>query len=195
MRWVPTQPFRNQGPWSTPPSTRPAPVGTPPLTLQKKSFFFFFVRVRNDKNTTHVAKFAPSLGPVPLPRTPPEPKPLHPPPSPCPASLTPASDAVRTHPAFPRHDPFPWNQGPWSTPPSTRPAPVGPPPTPQGILQKKPTANRCSRRAAALRASRAALLGIDFKGRTACIAQYKEGCQYTRLQMKGSSVGFLSGRK
>ena len=30
-----------------------------------------------------------------------------------------------------------WNQGPWSTPPSTRPAPVGTPPTRQGILQKK----------------------------------------------------------
>ena len=77
-------PSWNQGPWSTPPSTRPAPVGTPPTPqgiLQKKPFFFFFVRVRNNKNTTHVAKFAPS--------PPPEPKPLHLPPSPCPASLTP----------------------------------------------------------------------------------------------------------
>ena len=87
-----------------------------------------------DKNTTHVAKFAPSLGPVPLPPTPPEPKPLHPPPSPCPASLTPHPPS---HPQANFPDPFPWNQGPWSTPPSTRPAPVGFPPTPQGILQKK----------------------------------------------------------
>ena len=69
----------NQGPWSTPVGTPPTPQGI----LQKTPFFFFF---RNNKNTTHVAKFAPSMGPVSLPPTPPEPKPLHPPPSPCPAS-------------------------------------------------------------------------------------------------------------
>ena len=133
----------NQGPWSTPPSTRPAPVGTPPTRqgiLQKKPFFFFLYALETT-NTTHVAKFAPSLGPVPLPPTPPEPKPLHPPPSPCPASLTPRPPLcgwVLFLPSQPFPDPFPWNQGPWSTPPSTRPAPVGTPPTPQGILQKKP---------------------------------------------------------
>ena len=33
----------------------------------KKAIFLLFVRVRNNKNTTHVAKFAPSLGPVSLP--------------------------------------------------------------------------------------------------------------------------------
>ena len=61
-----------------------APVGTPPpphrASFKKRHFSSFFVRVRNNKNTTHVAKFAPSLGPVSLPPTPPEPKPLHPPP-------------------------------------------------------------------------------------------------------------------
>ena len=84
-------PPRNRSPW-TPPDTRPAPVGTP----QKTQFFFFFVRIRNNKNTTHVAKFAPSLGPVPLPPTPPEPKPLDP------TDLAP--------PSQPFPDPFPWNQ-------------------------------------------------------------------------------------
>ena len=112
-------------------------MGTPPTPqgiLQKKAIFLLFVRVINDK-------FAPSLGPVPLPLTPPEPKPLHPPPSPCPASLTPRPPSQLqwvppTHQAnFP--DPFPWNQGPWSTPPSTRPAPVGTPPHPTGHPSKK----------------------------------------------------------
>ena len=128
----PSQPFPdpfswNQGPWSTPPSTRPDPVGTPPPhptghpsknatrqnydTLAKfvpsllrppphrasfqKRLFFLFVRVRNNKKTTHVAKFAPSLQPKPLP-----------PPSPCPTahpSLTPypgTKALVSTRPAL-----------------------------------------------------------------------------------------------
>ena len=53
----------------------PHPTGHP----SKKIIFLLFVRVRNVKNTTQVAKFAPSLGPVPLPPTPPEPQPLDPP--------------------------------------------------------------------------------------------------------------------
>ena len=146
---LPSQPFPdpfpwNQGPWSTPRSTRPAPVGTPPTPqgiLQKKPFFFFLYA--DNKNTTHVAKFAPSLGPVSLPPTPPEPKPLHPPPSPCPASLTPRPPSqlrgwFQPLPASqPFPDPFLWNQGPWPTPPSTRPAPVGTPPHPTGHPSKK----------------------------------------------------------
>ena len=61
------------------PCTPPTPQG-----ILQKNLFLFFVRVRNVKNTTQVAKFAPSLGPVPLPPTPPAPKPLDPPPSPSP---------------------------------------------------------------------------------------------------------------
>ena len=60
--------------------------------------------------------------------SPPEPKPLDPRP-----------------PSQPFPDPFPWNQGPWSTPPSTRPALVG---TPQSILQKA-RCQTCSARALA----------------------------------------------
>ena len=48
-------------------SPPPHPTGHP----SKNAIFLVFVRVRNDKNTTHVAKFAPSLGPVRLPPTPP----------------------------------------------------------------------------------------------------------------------------
>ena len=76
----------NQGPWFTALSTRPAPVGNPPTPqgILQKTSFFFCERVRKVKNTAQVAKFAPSLGPVPLPPTPPEPQPLDPPvPSPC----------------------------------------------------------------------------------------------------------------
>ena len=53
-----------------PPSTKPALINPPHPTghPSKKAIFLLFVRVRNNKNTTHVAKFAPSLGPVPLPR-------------------------------------------------------------------------------------------------------------------------------
>ena len=71
----------NQGPWFTALSTRPAPVGTPPphrASFKTHHFSSFLVRVRNIKNTTQVAKFAPSLNPVPLPPTPPAPKPLDP---------------------------------------------------------------------------------------------------------------------
>ena len=93
-------------------------------------------------------KNAPSLGPVPLPPTPPAPKPLDPPPSP--------SLGFRGGPGgllfsvWSQPSPFfgtaiqslrppqtlSCNQGPWFTALSTRPAPVGTPPTPQGILQK-----------------------------------------------------------
>ena len=64
------------GPPSPSPYAFPHPTGHP----SKNAIFLLFVRVRNVKNTTQVAKFAPSLGPVPLPPTPPEPKPLDPPP-------------------------------------------------------------------------------------------------------------------
>ena len=77
---------------------------------------------------------------------PPAPKPLDPPPSP---SLGPRGGpkgllfSVWTQPPFWNCHPAPTppptlscNQGPWFTALSTRPAPVGNPPTPQGILQK-----------------------------------------------------------
>ena len=100
---------RNQSPWT--PASR-ALVPPPP-----------------HRNTTQVAKFAPSLGPVPLPPTPPAPKPLDPPPSP---SLGPRGGS--------RHLLF-------SVLPLLQPTPLvyrpvhqassgGYPPTPQGILQK-----------------------------------------------------------
>ena len=62
-------PPQNQSPGPPLPSpcTPPPPQG------------LLFIRVRNVKNMKQVAKFAPSLGPVPLPPTPPEPKPLDPP--------------------------------------------------------------------------------------------------------------------
>ena len=40
-------------------------------------------------------------------------------------------------PSQPFPDTFPWNQGPWSTPLSTRPAPVGTPPPPHRASFKK----------------------------------------------------------
>ena len=116
----PSQPFPdpfpwNQGPWSTPPSTRPEgyPTGHP-----SKKAIFLFVRVSG--NTTHVAKFAPSLG-----------RPYHLPPrnrSPC--TPPPRLPDPPVHQAssrwIPRQaNPSFWNQGPWSTPPATRPAPAG----------------------------------------------------------------------
>ena len=62
------------------------PPGTKALgPPSSKNIFLLFVRVRN-VNTTQVAKFAPSLGPVPLPPTPPAPKPLETPPSPRPGA-------------------------------------------------------------------------------------------------------------
>ena len=71
------------GPPLPSPCTHPHPTGYP----SKKIIFLLFVRVRNVKNTTQVAKFAPSLGPVPLPPTPPAPKPLDPQPSPATKAL------------------------------------------------------------------------------------------------------------
>ena len=69
------------GPPSPSPCTLPHPTGHP----SKHAIFLLFVCVRNVKNTTQVAKFAPSLGPVPLPSTPQSPwtplrAPLYPPP-------------------------------------------------------------------------------------------------------------------
>ena len=61
------------GPPFPSPCTPPHPTGYP----SKKIIFFFCTR-------TQVAKFAPSLEPVPLPPTPPAPKPLDPPPEPQP---------------------------------------------------------------------------------------------------------------
>ena len=58
------------GPPLPSPCTPPHPTGYP----SKKIIFLLFIR-----NMTQVAKFAPSLGPVPLPPTPPAPKPLDPP--------------------------------------------------------------------------------------------------------------------
>ena len=49
------------------------------------------------------------------------------------ASVHQASSVDPTSRALPRlPDQQPWNQGPWSTPPSTRPALVGTPPHPTG---------------------------------------------------------------
>ena len=59
-------------------------VPPPPHRASFKTIFLLFVR----KNTTHVAKFAPSWGPCPYHLPPSEPKPLEPPPSPCPAKPT-----------------------------------------------------------------------------------------------------------
>ena len=70
-----TYPPRHRSPWTPPPEPLypPHPTGYPSKKI------IFLLRV---KNMTQVAKFAPSLGPVPLPPTPPAPKPLDPPPSP-----------------------------------------------------------------------------------------------------------------
>ena len=140
----------NQGPWSTPPSTRPAPVITPPPQgiFQKTPFFFFCtrqkydtrceicstppfleprplvyppVRVRNDKNTTHIAKFAPSLDRAPT-TYPPGTEALNIPSLAANPSLTP-SPGIKALGLPPR----PPGQLRWV-----------PPPTPQGILQKTP---------------------------------------------------------
>ena len=122
------------------------------LSFLKTSFFFFFVRVRIDKNTTHVAKFAPSLGPVPLPPTP-RPctlyralaagmkalvyPPVHQassggyPPPPQQGILQKNAHfyfflSKNTHALAPPSQPFPgpslWNQGPWSIPPPSKSA-------------------------------------------------------------------------
>ena len=113
-------------------------MGTPPNLqgiLQKKAIFLFFVHVRNDKNTTHVAKFAPSLGPVPLPPTPPQPKPLHPPRPPS----QPFPDPFALELPSPLRPPNPLLQPrPLVYPPVHQASSGGyPPPTPQGILQNK----------------------------------------------------------
>ena len=75
----------------------PRPPGqlrwVPPPTAPKKAIFLLFVRVKNDKNTTYVAKFAPSLGPVSLPPTPPNRSPCTPPQALAPPPLTPVHQA------------------------------------------------------------------------------------------------------
>ena len=70
-----------------------------PRFFKKNAIFLLFVRVRNDKNTTHVAKFAPSLGPVPLPPTPPRnrPRALAPPSQPFPDPQTARGKPRRLH--------------------------------------------------------------------------------------------------
>ena len=110
----------NQGPWSTPPSTRPAPVGTPPHpTGPSKNASFFLYALETTKNTTHVDNFrwvplptpqgilqktpfffflyalettkirhTLKFAPCPYHLTPPEPKPLDPPPEPLPRQAT-----------------------------------------------------------------------------------------------------------
>ena len=140
----------NQGPWST-------------QGIHAIFSPLLFVR---DKNTTHVAKFAPSLRPVPLPPTPPEPKPLDPPPPPSqpfpdpfpgikalghlprnemdpPRALAPPSQPFFLESRLPHqassggYPPPPHSiLRTWSTPPSTRPAPVGTPPHPTGHPSK-----------------------------------------------------------
>ena len=79
------------------PPLQPRPLVYPPPLHQassdgyptghplKNATVLLFRRARN-KNKTPVAKFAPSLGPVPLPPTPPEPKPLDPPRGPLPTA-------------------------------------------------------------------------------------------------------------
>ena len=89
------------------------PTGHP----SKTAIFLLFVRVRNDKNTTHVAKFAPSLGPVSLPPTPPEPKPLHPPPEPLPPPVHQASSGEYPPSLALPLPPTPRNRSPWTPPP------------------------------------------------------------------------------
>ena len=100
----PRQPFPdplswNQGPWFTPPSTRPALVGTPSppyrASFNKRHFSFFLYTLE----TTKIRQTLRNL--------------LHPPPT------------------------LSWNRGPWSTPPSTRPAPVGTPAPPHRASFKK----------------------------------------------------------
>ena len=106
----------NQGPWSTSPSTGPAPVGTPPTPqgiLQKTPCFFFLYALETTKIRHTLRNLLHPWGPCLYHR---------------PASLTPRPP-VGTHPAFPRQanpslTPSPGIKS-WSTSPSTRPAPVG----------------------------------------------------------------------
>ena len=117
---------RNQSPW------------TPPHRVSfKKKSFFLFVRVRNVKNTMQVAKFAPSLGPVPLPPTPPGTEALGPPPSLLFSFWTQPSPffQIAIQPLRPPPT-LSCNQGPWFTALSTRPAPVGTPPPHRASFKK-----------------------------------------------------------
>ena len=155
-----------------PPVHQASSGGYPPpphrAAFKKTPFFFFLCALETHKQQQQYdarCEFAPSLGPVPLPPTPPEPKPLHPPTSPCPASLTPRPPSqlrgwvlgdgarapggvqgLRFRGGF-EGCPVGWGGGvPTGAglvdggvdPVHQGPAPVGTPPTPQGILQKKP---------------------------------------------------------
>ena len=72
-------PPQNQSPWTL----RPCPWTPPPEPLYPPHpTGFFFLYVLETSKIRRIAKFAPSLGPGPLPPTPPAPKPLDPPPSP-----------------------------------------------------------------------------------------------------------------
>ena len=151
-------PPRNQSPWTPPPE----PLYPPPphrVSFKKKHFSSFCTKKYNASSEicsvpgarapTTYPPGTEALGPpLPSPCTPPPPhrvsfkndhfsQALAPPPSP---SLGPRGGPRgllspllwNCHPA---PTPTP-NQGPWFTALSTRPAPVGNPPTPQGILQK-----------------------------------------------------------
>ena len=131
----PSQPFPdpfpwNQGPWSTPPSTRPAPVGHP----LKKNIFLLFVRVRNNKNTTCC-----EICSVPGARVsttyPPGTEALLPDPFPGLAPLWNSQPSPPSSLELPSPlRPLSCNQGPWSTPPFYQASSSGyPPPTPQRI--------------------------------------------------------------
>ena len=123
-------------PWFTALSTRPALVGNPPTLqgiLQKHRVSFFLYALRASK-LRQVAKFAPSLGPVPLPPTPPEPQPLDPPsralvPPPSPHRLSFKKSFFFFLHFAPSLGPCPYhlpprNQSPWTPPPE----PLYPPP-------------------------------------------------------------------
>ena len=78
----PPQPFPGTEALGLPPRPPGQLRWVPPPHLtghpSKNAILLLFVRVRNNKNTTHFAKFAPSLGPAPT-TYPPEPKFLDPP--------------------------------------------------------------------------------------------------------------------
>ena len=112
-------------------SPPPHPTGHP---SKNAIFLVFSVRVRNDKNTTHVAKFAPSLGPVRLPPTPPRnrsgtpPRALAPPSQPFPDPQTARGKPRRTHeintPTFEKQHTYPSGTEALGFPPSPLPPPV-----------------------------------------------------------------------
>ena len=89
--YAPPNPLLQPRPLVYPPVHQASSGGYPPHPTghpSKNAIFLLFVRVRNDKNTTHIAKFAPSLGPCPYHLPPPGTEALGPPP---PRALAPPS--------------------------------------------------------------------------------------------------------